>query len=66
MEMIATAKLFDGQNDLAILQDITQGNIRPMMDVRPETPRNLVQVIERGLHVDPSQRYATAADLALH
>ena len=35
-----------------------------MMDVRPETPRNLVQVIERGLHVDPSQRYATAADLA--
>lgn len=63
-EMIATAKLFDGKNDLAILQDITQGKIRPMMDLRPETPRNLIQVIERGLNVDPDQRYPTAADLA--
>ena len=63
-ELIAGERLFIGDNDLTIMQHISQGTVRPLMDVRSDVPRNLVQVIEKGLMVDPSLRYETAAELA--
>jgi serine/threonine protein kinase len=62
-EMVATQRLYRGENDLATLQlIITQPPKRPTA-VRPECPRELERIVLRALADDPGARYQTAEQL---
>jgi Tol biopolymer transport system component/tRNA A-37 threonylcarbamoyl transferase component Bud32 len=49
---------------LGILRAITDETVRPLRDVRPETPVLAEQVAERALEKDPELRYQRASDFA--
>ena len=49
---------------MKVLQDVVRAHYPKLQDVAPETPPELVAVVERCLAKEPSKRYRTCADLA--
>lgn len=43
---------------------IARGDLRSLGDLAPHVPRTVVSVVKKGMSVDPSRRYGTAAELA--
>jgi hypothetical protein len=46
------------------LERVRGGRARPLAELAPEAPAELVAIAERALERDPTQRYASAAELA--
>ncbi len=64
-EMVATQRLFKGDNDLATIQLIINSTPPPLRQLRPECPAELEHIVERALANDPAARYQTAEELQL-
>ncbi len=63
-EAVAGARAFDGATPMIVLQAVVRSDYRPLAEVAPETPPDLVAVIERCLSREPEKRYRSIADLA--
>jgi len=48
----------------ALLRAIADGRAEPLADVRRDTPSHVVAVVERAMARDPSQRFASADEMA--
>ncbi len=55
---------FEGEASAAVLVAHVTRPAPPLLSVAPNVPRALAAVIERCLHKDPAQRFATGEDLA--
>jgi eukaryotic-like serine/threonine-protein kinase len=64
-EMLAGRAPFDGESLFDIYAATVRSPPPPPSRTRPDVPRGLDDVILRCLEVDPNQRYADVADLAL-
>jgi serine/threonine protein kinase len=56
---------FAGETLPEICMRVTRDNPPPLDAIRPELPRGLVAVVNRCLEKEPTQRFATAASLAI-
>ena len=62
-ELIALERPFKGQQISQVIYEIINTDPKPITDFWPEAPPAIVQVIERCLDKDPTQRYADAREL---
>ncbi len=60
-EMLTKERAFSGTMWQTLVA-VREGNVRPLLEVAPHTPPALVEVVEKLMHVDREQRYATAGD----
>jgi serine/threonine protein kinase len=63
-EVLAGRLPFTGANYIEILDKVRQQDAEPLRTIQPATPRDLDTICRKCLRKEPSQRYATAADLA--
>ena len=63
-EALAGQRAFDGPTPMKVLQAVVRSEYPPLDEVAPETPPELVAVVERCLQRDPARRYRCSADLA--
>lgn len=61
-EMLADRKLFDGQNEIDILNKIKECNIPSLRNINPEVPPELEEIIMTALAKEPYKRYQFASD----
>jgi serine/threonine protein kinase len=59
-EMLAGRRPFPGDDALEVAGAIREGRHAPLGEVRPGLPRELVAAVERGMAVDPSDRFDTS------
>ncbi|NNE19891.1 MAG: protein kinase [Myxococcales bacterium] len=62
-EAVAGVRPFDGAHDVETMQKILEGNRRSLEEVAPHAPKELREIIERLLEVDPAVRTPSAARL---
>jgi serine/threonine protein kinase len=63
-EAVSGVRAFDGQTPLEVLQSVVKSEHRPLAEVAPQTPQELVAVVEQCLEREPEKRYRASADLA--
>jgi serine/threonine-protein kinase len=64
-EAISGLKLFSGENDLAIMNNIIEGKIYPPSYFRDDVPSEVETILMRALEKDRRKRYQSACDLQL-
>src|SRR5262249_33255868 len=62
-EMIAGRRAFAGPRLATLFDHIRRGLVRPLADLRPEAPPELLDVVARAMSVDPLERFQTAAEM---
>jgi len=62
-EMATGARPFKGDGSVSTLAAILKETPKPIVDLRPDLPRDLGRIVRRALAKDPEQRYQTAKDL---
>jgi serine/threonine protein kinase len=63
-ESLTGERLFKGETDAEVMYQILEGRLGPPSRIRPDVPPALDEIVMRGLHPDPSERYATAEAMA--
>jgi len=63
-EVLSGERAFDGTTPMKVLQAVVQSDYRPLAEVAPEIPPELVAVVDRCLEKDPNRRYRSSVDLA--
>ncbi len=63
-EALAGRRLFQGENEAAVIENVLRMPVPPPSQYRSEVPHTLDAVVLRGLSRDPSQRFATAREMA--
>ena len=63
-ELTVGRKLFRGDSDFAIMNQITQGRITPPSRIIPDYPEPLERIILKALAVSPDDRFQSARELA--
>ncbi|MFO0921346.1 MAG: serine/threonine-protein kinase [Pirellulales bacterium] len=63
-ELLSGRPVFDGDSPLQVIQQILKEEPKRLDRIQPEVPRDLVTVVMKCLNKDPSQRYASAKELA--
>jgi serine/threonine-protein kinase len=61
-EMLAGRHLFRGETDLETLRRVTEGDVPPIREQRPDLPLELDVALTRALHRDRNERYPTAME----
>ncbi|WP_224247431.1 serine/threonine-protein kinase [Hyalangium gracile] len=64
-EILVGRRLFKRDNELAIMQDILEGEVRPASELRPDVPPALDEILEKALQKDRRKRYASAQEMQL-
>jgi serine/threonine protein kinase len=64
-ELCTTTKLFRGENDYLIMDQIVNGKVALPRVRRPELPNEISAIIMRAIAPDPERRFATADELRL-
>jgi serine/threonine-protein kinase len=64
-EALAGERLFDAAADVEVFRLIRECRIKPLAERRPDIPARLVAAIERALHRDPAERFASARHMAI-
>jgi serine/threonine-protein kinase len=59
-EALAGHPLYEGQNDLAMFQQVQAANIRPLLGQRPDLPRDLAEIVHQALEPKPERRFTSA------
>jgi len=62
-EMLAGQPPYEGASDAAILEQIKRGAPRPILEMSPAAPKDLVTVSERAMAREHRERYASMADV---
>ncbi len=63
-EMIAGRSPFNGEHESAILYEIVNVDVPPMVSVKPELDPSLDAIVLECLEKDPSERYQSVAEVA--
>ena len=63
-ELLTGVPPFQGNTITEVVVLVTQGNVPPIRELRPDVPAALADVIARCLRRDPGQRYADIVELA--
>jgi serine/threonine protein kinase len=63
-EALTGERAFEGETPLQVLQAVVRAEYRPLAEVAPQMPQEMVAVLERCLERDPERRYRSTADLA--
>jgi serine/threonine protein kinase len=63
-EALSGVRAFEGETPLEVLQAVVRSEYKPLSEVAPQTPQELVAVVERCLEREPERRYRSNADLA--
>lgn len=63
-ELLALRPVFDGSGRAEILHKIAQDEPAPLRRLNPAVPRDLETIVHKALAREPSDRYATARELA--
>jgi serine/threonine protein kinase len=61
-ELLTGRRLFPGDNQIQLLQEVRDPKIDPPSSVNPEIPKQLDEVIVKALSRSPDDRYQTARD----
>jgi serine/threonine protein kinase len=64
-ELTTGARLFAGENEIAIINRVAKADVPLPSSVRPDYPRGLETVVMRALASDPNVRYQNAVDLQI-
>ncbi|MES1179313.1 MAG: serine/threonine-protein kinase [Myxococcales bacterium] len=64
-ELLTGRRLFDGENDGQIVNQVLHSKIFPPSSVRTHISRKLDEIVMCGLSRDPAARFGTARDMAL-
>src|SRR6185436_13234286 len=62
-ELATTTRLFKGENDYLVMDQIVNGRVSLPQVRRPDLPNELAAIIMRAIAVDPERRYFTADEL---
>ncbi|MFO0568700.1 MAG: serine/threonine-protein kinase [Polyangiaceae bacterium] len=62
-EALTGKRLYDGPNELAVMNKIRSESVVPPSTENPRLPRALDPIVLKALAKDPKQRYATASEL---
>jgi eukaryotic-like serine/threonine-protein kinase len=62
-ELCTTTRLFKGENDYLVMDQIVNGRVSLPQVRRPDLPNELSAIIMRAISVDPERRYFTADEL---
>jgi TonB family protein len=63
-EMLAGRKLFSGESELSVLDQVREAHVPAPSTYNPEVPRNVDEIVMRGLEKDPAARFQTAGEMA--
>jgi serine/threonine-protein kinase len=63
-ESLAGERLYPGNDDVEVFKQIRTGKIRSIAELRPDIPKQLVELLRSALSVDPARRPQTASDMA--
>jgi serine/threonine-protein kinase len=63
-ELLTGEKAFGGENEYSIMYKIVQEDPTPVLEVRPELPKILGEILSKALAKSPSQRYQSSMDFA--
>ncbi len=63
-EALACARLFDGESEIEVFQQIRSGQIKSLRDQRPDVPERVAQAVHRALMPTPEQRFPSARAFA--
>jgi serine/threonine protein kinase len=64
-EILTGQPLFIGQDEAETMGKVLLRNVPPPSSIAPELPRDLDEVLLRGLSTDPDARYETAREMAM-
>lgn len=65
-EMLTSERLFHATNEGNLLARVLEGMITPPERIRRDLPEALSQAVLRGLQRDPSNRFQSAREMAVH
>ena len=63
-EMLSGRLPFGGDSDVATLHSVVYDDVRPLAELKPDLPPQLLAAVARCLAKDPALRYQTATELA--
>lgn len=63
-EMLTNRKLFSGDNELSILEQVREARVQPPSLYNDEVTPEIDKVVLKALQKDPANRYQTAGELA--
>jgi TonB family protein len=63
-EMLTGRKLFTGDNELSILEQVREARVVPPSEINDEVTPEIDKIVLKALQKDPAQRYQTAGDMA--
>ena len=63
-EMLTRKKLFTGDNEMSILEQVREAHIMPPSVINDEVSPEIDAIVMKGLQKDPADRYQTAAEMA--
>ncbi|HEY0591920.1 MAG TPA: TonB family protein, partial [Thermoanaerobaculia bacterium] len=63
-EMLAHRKLFAGENEASVLDQVREAHVEPPSKWNDDVPKELDRIVLRALAKEPGDRYPSAADMA--
>jgi TonB family protein len=63
-EMLTSRKLFTGENEISILEQVREARVVPPSQFNDEVTADIDRVVFKTLQKDPAARYQTAGDMA--
>ena len=63
-EMLTGRKLFTGDNELSILEQVREARVTPPSEFNDEVTEDIDRIVLKALQKDPANRYQTAGEMA--
>ena len=63
-ELATLEPAFGQESRMELIRNIIEGAVPPLRSIQPDIPRDLETILQKATAREPSQRYATAQDLA--
>jgi TonB family protein len=63
-EMLTNRKLFLGENELSVLDQVREARVIAPSEINDEVPSNVDAIVLKGLAKEPADRYQTAGEMA--